>query len=72
MKKCSKCKLEKPFEEFGKNKSQKDGLSHVCKKCRIINSKKYYITNIDNIKKYRENNKDNKKNYNKNYNEINQ
>jgi hypothetical protein len=82
MKKCSKCKLEKTLEEFGKNKTRKDGLSHICKKCRIINSKKYYESNIDNIKKYRENNKEkikdinkrhreNNKEYNKKYKNIN-
>lgn len=71
MKKCSKCKLEKEFEEFGKNKSLKDGLSHICKKCRIMNSKKYYTNNLDKIKKYRENNKIKSKNYNKSYNQNN-
>ena len=71
MKKCSKCKLEKTLEELGKNKTKRDGLSHICKKCRILNSKKYYESNIDNIKKYRENNKEKIKNRRKNFYEEN-
>ena len=33
MKKCSKCKEEKPLEEFGKDKQRKDGKSYYCKPC---------------------------------------
>ena len=33
MKRCSKCKLEKPFIDFNKNKSRKDGYQSSCKKC---------------------------------------
>ena len=41
MKKCSKCKIEKPLDEFYKNKSQKDGLARYCKICDKVISKKY-------------------------------
>jgi hypothetical protein len=34
LKKCSKCKEYKSKDEFGKNKTRKDGLEHRCKKCR--------------------------------------
>jgi len=34
MKTCGKCKLEKPFEDFSKNKSTKDGLASYCKSCK--------------------------------------
>jgi hypothetical protein len=33
MKKCSKCKIEKRFSEFYRNKAISDGFSHYCKKC---------------------------------------
>jgi len=36
LKKCSKCKKEKPFLDFGKNKNQQDGLHHYCKMCRKV------------------------------------
>jgi len=32
-KSCYSCKIEKPFEEFFKNKIFKDGLHHKCKPC---------------------------------------
>lgn len=33
MKKCCKCKAAKPLDQFGKNKSAKDGLAFECKEC---------------------------------------
>lgn len=33
MKKCTKCKEEKPLSDFNKNKSRKDGYQSSCKKC---------------------------------------
>ena len=58
MKKCSKCKEIKNFEEFGKNKSRKDGFHHQCKSCQ----KKYYEENKEQVKKrqkkHREENKE--------------
>lgn len=33
MKTCSKCHIEKPLEEFYKDRSAKDGLDHRCKVC---------------------------------------
>ena len=30
---CNKCKNEKPLEDFGKNKSTKDGHKGICKEC---------------------------------------
>ena len=58
MKVCTKCKLEKLFDEFGKNKSNKDGLHRECKLCR----KDYYLNNknvlIEKQKKYNSLNKE--------------
>ena len=34
MRKCTKCKIEKPFTEFAIDKSKKSGLASNCKKCR--------------------------------------
>lgn len=36
MKKCSKCKLQKSFDEFHKNKFRKDGVQSYCKVCTGI------------------------------------
>ena len=33
MKTCTKCKIEKPFEAFCKNKGAKDGHAEWCKEC---------------------------------------
>jgi len=44
MKKCSKCKIEKPFSEFSKCKKSKDGLQGYCKICdNSVRQKNYYI-----------------------------
>lgn len=72
MKTCSKCKIEKEFSEFHKNKYSKDGHKSRCKSCRSIEEKLYYKdanilykvnerrkTNksyLENNKKYREKN----------------
>lgn len=36
VKKCSSCKTIKPFSDFNKNKSQKDGFDNNCKECRKL------------------------------------
>ena len=73
MKTCTKCKIEKPFEEFSKRSMSKDGLKPQCKQCckkyRLDNKKKilklakeYYIKKKDKIadkaKEYRLKNRD--------------
>lgn len=42
---CTKCKIEKPLEEFHKDKNTKDGKSYKCKKC----GHEYYKASIKNI-----------------------
>ena len=41
MKKCSRCKKEKDFSEFGKEKKGKNGLKSICKKCCTKRQKIY-------------------------------
>jgi hypothetical protein len=67
MKKCNKCKLEKRFEEFTKDKSKKDGLHTQCKSCKKEwrnNNKEYYKEwNNNNKEYYKEWNNNNKEYY---------
>ncbi len=50
MKICSKCKEEKELNEFGNNKSKKDGLNNLCKICTRVNSSNYYLNLKDKTK----------------------
>jgi DNA mismatch repair ATPase MutL len=67
MKKCNKCDIEKPFEEFVKNKYSKDGITGTCKICASKIQKEYKKNNKEKVresqKKYRENNKKRYQNY---------
>jgi hypothetical protein len=68
---CSKCKINKSINNFGKSNGTKDGLRYDCKDCR----KKYNIENKENKKEYNKNYWINNKNIliekNKNYRENN-
>jgi len=72
MKTCTKCKVEKNFVEFSKDKSRKDGLFPQCKICKRIDNKKTYSKNRDKIiynsKKWIDNNKEARKEYRRQYN----
>ena len=50
MKICTKCKMEKDFSEFGKNKKSKDGLRYDCRTCRT----EYYHNNLESINEARQ------------------
>ena len=67
MKTCTKCKEEKPFSEFHKDKNKKDGLVSWCKICRNEycksdykknkerykeSNRKYYQKNIEKLREY--------------------
>jgi hypothetical protein len=54
MKKCSKCQTAKPLTEFNKTKTNKDGLSYLCKDCNKKTTKAYRERNH---KRYYENQK---------------
>lgn len=45
LKVCSKCKIQKPVEAFGKNKSRSDGLYHYCKTCSTAATAGYRARN---------------------------
>ena len=47
MKTCRICGEQKEHEEFGKNRSRKDGLQTSCKSCRKEESREYYKNNRD-------------------------
>lgn len=63
MKVCTKCKVEKEFSEFIKNKNCKNGLKPQCKQCL----KKYYLDNKQKRKEYLEKNKEKIKEQRKEY-----
>ena len=71
MKVCSKCKQEKPFEGFSKERARKDGLRSQCKDC----VKQYREQNKESIrernKQHREQNKESISEYQKQYYEQN-
>lgn len=60
MKKCNKCNTNKDYDCFSKDKSKKDGLRTICKKCTNVNLKNYYHANKEGFKiksaEWRENN----------------
>lgn len=51
MKICTKCKEGKPFDEFNKNKSRKDGYNNICRICSNTHSKDHYQLNKETHKK---------------------
>tara|TARA_R110002167_G_scaffold71719_2_gene202249 strand:- start:34 stop:438 length:405 start_codon:yes stop_codon:yes gene_type:complete len=52
MKKCSKCKEEKEFSEFYKDKRSPDNLGYTCKVCSKTKNAQYYIDNKTKFKVY--------------------
>src|SRR4051812_8639991 len=60
---CSSCMALLEFKEFGKNKSQKDGLHYYCRSCVKNKAEK----NKEKNKAWRERNKEDIKTYQKKY-----
>lgn len=50
MKTCSTCKVEKPLEEFGKDKYNNDGYTYNCKVCRRADNKAWRDNNKEKVK----------------------
>lgn len=68
MKKCTKCKIDKPLEEFNREKRNRDGLMSWCRECWKEYKKQYNLDNKDKIKQYRLDNKDKISEQQKQYN----
>jgi len=51
---CTKCKMEKSLNQFGRHRGHKDGLNTQCKKCVNQGSKQYYKRNRDYYKQKRQ------------------
>lgn len=70
---CGKCKIEKEFEFFSKDKSRKDGMFVRCKSCTSKYFKKYYEKHADKVKvnnvMWRKENREIINNYEKKYSE---
>lgn len=66
-KKCTKCKEEKEFKCFNKDKSKKDGYYSSCKKCVKEYYKQYQIKYKDKLKIKRKVSNDKTKEYRKQY-----
>jgi hypothetical protein len=64
---CTKCKIEKTFDEFGKDKKAKDGLRSNCKSCIKEYHQEYRQANKEILKEYRKANKEKYKEYHKEY-----
>lgn len=46
---CCRCKITKSLEEFNKDRCEKNGRAPICKVCRKVTRKKYYLSNKDTI-----------------------
>lgn len=58
---CPKCGVEKPLDDFYKQKRSKDGLSYMCKECNKLRTRKYHQENKERLKEYQKvYNKENK------------
>jgi hypothetical protein len=52
MKKCNTCEIEKPYEDFTKEKMAKDGYKNKCKSCIAKASKEKYAANPEARREY--------------------
>ena len=49
---CSKCKQEKPMDEFSHQAGGANGFASICKKCQAIYAKKWYQVNKAHVCQY--------------------
>jgi hypothetical protein len=50
MKRCTRCKIWKDRDKFGKRSGRVDGLNSWCKKCNSLHGSKYYAKNKDKVR----------------------
>jgi len=50
MKKCIKCKVDKPLTEYTKDKTRKDKLSTKCRSCSYLHSKKRNLLPVNRLR----------------------
>ena len=48
---CSKCDIEKPFDNFARENRNKSGLRAYCKQCCKVMRDKYYKENAEKVRK---------------------
>ena len=53
-KECRRCGIEKPVEEFGRDRKSKDGKRTMCKICATEYQREYFAKNPDKHQKYKE------------------
>lgn len=63
MKFCNGCGLNKDLNFFGKDRSNKDGLTHRCKSCRNPQSKEWQRKNPEKVKEANRKNREKRKEY---------
>jgi hypothetical protein len=56
MKICCKCKIQKPLDNFNKNKARKDGHATMCRECWKVYYKENYYLRGNERKRLREKN----------------
>lgn len=66
-KKCNKCDEVKPFSDFNKDKSRKDGHRSICRLCGQIYNEENKEKRKENTRKYYQDNKENLKEKQKKY-----
>lgn len=52
LKRCSKCKIEKPLDEFSKDPRSKDGHGYYCKSCAVANATAWAKAHPEQKRKY--------------------
>lgn len=67
VKKCSKCKIEKELDQFGKLSKSKDKHNSYCKKCKSNYDKQWNQNNKEHVKNYTQITKPIKQKYQKEY-----
>lgn len=72
---CTKCKIEKPLDQFSVNKASPTGIRSACKECCNAHKRQWSANNKDHCKQYmdkwREQNKEHVEAYTEKYNEEN-